>query len=214
MSKKYYAVKKGFKTGVFETWEETKSYIDGFSGAVYKSFKTKNEAWDFLRNKPTSEVKAKPIVKKPFGLEDLVSAIAYTDGSYLSEGNNYSYGTVVLWKDREYYFSQRFNDQENASLRNVAGELEGAKKAMKFAFDQKIQYLIIHHDYQGVASWATREWKANLPATQAYQEFYDQISTRVNVEFKWVKGHSGDHYNDLADQLAANATFELYEGVK
>lgn len=30
---KYYAVRKGYKTGIFVDWEECKSYVCGFSGA-------------------------------------------------------------------------------------------------------------------------------------------------------------------------------------
>lgn len=39
MTKKYYAVKVGTTTGIFETWEECKASVEGFPGAVYKSFK-------------------------------------------------------------------------------------------------------------------------------------------------------------------------------
>lgn len=40
-SKKYYVVWKGFKTGVFEKWEDCKKQTDGFHGAQFKSFKSK-----------------------------------------------------------------------------------------------------------------------------------------------------------------------------
>ncbi len=43
-SKKYYAVLKGRKTGIFTTWRDCEEQIDGFSGALYKSFKTRGEA--------------------------------------------------------------------------------------------------------------------------------------------------------------------------
>ena len=39
MAGKIYAVRKGRKTGIFQTWDETKEQVDGFSGAEYKSFK-------------------------------------------------------------------------------------------------------------------------------------------------------------------------------
>jgi len=43
-SKKYYAVLKGRKTGVFTNWSDCEEQIDRFSGALYKSFKTRGEA--------------------------------------------------------------------------------------------------------------------------------------------------------------------------
>lgn len=43
-SKKYYAVLKGRKTGVFANWSDCEEQIYRFSGALYKSFKTRGEA--------------------------------------------------------------------------------------------------------------------------------------------------------------------------
>ena len=36
-------------------------------------------------------------------------------------------------------------------------------------------------------------------------EFYKDASKLVDVDFIKVKGHSGDKYNDLADELAKKA---------
>lgn len=41
---KYYAVMRGRKTGIFTNWAECEEQIQGFSGAAYKSFKTRQEA--------------------------------------------------------------------------------------------------------------------------------------------------------------------------
>ena len=37
---KFYAVQKGKQTGIFGTWDECRRMVQGFSGAVYKSFET------------------------------------------------------------------------------------------------------------------------------------------------------------------------------
>ena len=42
--KKYYAVKKGYKTGVFDNWTDCQSAISGYSNAEYKGFATEEEA--------------------------------------------------------------------------------------------------------------------------------------------------------------------------
>jgi ribonuclease HI len=42
--KKFYTVWIGNETGVFDSWEECKKAIEGFNGAKYKSFLTKEEA--------------------------------------------------------------------------------------------------------------------------------------------------------------------------
>ncbi|AVP49388.1 ribonuclease H family protein [Williamsoniiplasma luminosum] len=213
MGKKFYAVKAGRKTGVFEDWDEVQNYISGYKNAVFKSFKTPQEAWDFMKNKPLMTPE-KPIISKNFEIiENADCALAYTDGSFDPLTNTYSYGTVILWKDKVIKMSQRFDNQIIVALRNVAGELEGAKRAMKFAQSNKIKELIIHHDYIGVAKWSLGQWKANLPYTQEYVAFAQQIQKDVKLNFVWVKGHSGDHYNELADQLAGQATLKEYRKV-
>jgi ribonuclease HI/viroplasmin and RNaseH domain-containing protein len=49
-NKKFYAVIKGFRTGIFHTWEECKKNVHGFSGAKYKSFKTEALANEYVRS--------------------------------------------------------------------------------------------------------------------------------------------------------------------
>ena len=44
MSKKYYVVWKGVKTGVFSVWSEVKANIDGRSDAQYMGFPSEQEA--------------------------------------------------------------------------------------------------------------------------------------------------------------------------
>lgn len=39
--KKFYAVRVGRVPGIYESWEECKINTHGFSGSVFKSFKTK-----------------------------------------------------------------------------------------------------------------------------------------------------------------------------
>ena len=49
---KLYAVRKGFKPGVYRSWKECERQVKGFSGAVYKSFKTLAEATTFVETTP------------------------------------------------------------------------------------------------------------------------------------------------------------------
>ena len=54
MAKKYYVVWKGRTPGIFTTWNECKSQVDGFAGARYKSFPTLGEAESALGGKTSS----------------------------------------------------------------------------------------------------------------------------------------------------------------
>ena len=193
MATKYYAVKAGKKTGIFLTWEECKEQVNGFSGAAYKSFTSKEEAENFLNSG----------IKKT--VPDKSGVIAYVDGSYHMHTKEFSYGMVILKDGKEYCFSEKFEDPELALMRNVAGEIMGAKAAMEYALQQGIKSLIIYHDYEGIAKWCLNEWKTNKEGTKKYKEFYDSIKDKIQIQFVKVKGHSNDKYNDMADRLAKDA---------
>ena len=44
MSKKYYVVLKGTRTGIFDSWPQAKAQIDGRSDAQYMGFPSKESA--------------------------------------------------------------------------------------------------------------------------------------------------------------------------
>ena len=84
---------------------------------------------------------------------------------------------------------------------------DGAQVAMKMAVEQGAESLTIVHDYQGIASWCTGEWKTNKEGTKAYKAYFDSLKDKIIIHFQKVKGHSGDEYNDLADELAKSVIF-------
>ncbi|KAL7436258.1 hypothetical protein ACHAXM_005212 [Skeletonema potamos] len=45
---KWYAVSKGRVPGIYETWDECRAQTAGFSGAIFKSYKTRDEAEAFM----------------------------------------------------------------------------------------------------------------------------------------------------------------------
>lgn len=196
MAKKFYAVKKGKKTGIFTSWDECKQHVHGYPGAEFKSFASKAEAETYLNGSHSGKTNATPPESE---------VVAYVDGSFYKEKAEFSYGAVVFFKGVQYRFSEKFNDPELAAMRNVAGELKGSEKAMAFAADHGAKSLTIHHDYEGIAKWCTGEWRAKKTGTQAYKRYYDNVAKNVNIEFIKVKAHSGDEYNDLADELAKDA---------
>ncbi|MGN0382939.1 MAG: viroplasmin family protein [Eubacterium sp.] len=199
MSQKIYAVKKGITPGIYNTWEECKAMVNGFSGAEYKSFKNINDAYNYMNDKNATSDSVPE--------SDAEHAIAYVDGSFNIKTNMFSYGIVLFYNGKELHFSQKFDDPKLASMRNVAGEIYGAWEAMKYAISNSIPSLIIYHDYEGIAKWCEGSWKTNKETTIAYKQYYDSIKDKIHIEFRKVKGHSGDKYNDLADELAKSAIF-------
>lgn len=187
--KKYYAVKNGRKIGIFGTWEKCKAQVDGFSGAEYKSFAKKTEAEAYLKGE-SSEISGN---------------FAYVDGSFNAVTNEFSFGAVINIDGVENEFSAKFSDTELAAMRNVAGEIKGAEFVMKYCVAQGISEIDLYFDYNGIEKWCTGEWKANKEGTVHYRNFYLSIKDKLKVNFKKVKGHSGDRLNDRADRLAKDA---------
>ncbi|MGL5260488.1 MAG: viroplasmin family protein [Lachnospiraceae bacterium] len=196
MAKKFYAIRKGNKTGVFTTWEECKKYIHGYSGAEYKSFLTLDEAKQYIDVGAAYE---KQVNTRSKGVE------AYVDGSYHATTKEFSYGMIILENGQEHMFYKKFQDEELAKMRNVAGEILGARAAMEYALEHGILEISIYYDYEGIAKWCLGDWKTNKDGTKDYKAFYDSIKDRVKVNFVKVKGHSNDKYNDIADGLAKKA---------
>lgn len=188
---KYYAVKSGRKKGIFLTWEDCKEQVDGFEGAEYKSFTNIMDAESYLVDEH--------VEKKVDG------PVAYVDGSFKEETNEYSFGVVLLIDGKEYYFKKSFPSDELSSMRNVAGEIKAAGFIILYCLNRGINKLTIYHDYEGISKWYQNEWKANLFGTKKYQEFANEVKNQIDVTFVKVKSHSNDHYNDLADKLAKEA---------
>lgn len=204
MAKKYYAVRKGRKTGVFATWAECQKQVTGFSGAEFKSFGTMEEARIFAGSNAPADCGVAAGNRIP-SQNSSGGVIAYVDGSYRSDTGEFSYGMVILQDGEEHTFCQKMTDKELALMHNVAGEIKGSEAAMQYAMDHNISEITIYHDYEGIAKWCTGAWKANKSGTQAYQAFYQAAVKKVKIHFVKVKGHSNDKYNDMADQLAKSA---------
>lgn len=203
--KKYYAVKQGRVTGIYQSWNECKKQIDKFSGAIYKSFLTLEEAEQYMGVGKAVSVLEKVTTKQEKTEES--EMIAYVDGSYNKTTKEYSYGMVILYQGEELKFAEKVNEPSLATMRNVAGEIKGAEAAMRYAIEQRCSSIIIYHDYEGIARWCLGEWKTNKEGTKAYKAYYDSIKEKLHVTFQKVKGHSGDKYNEMADQLAKSAIF-------
>lgn len=193
MAGKYYAVRKGRKTGIFRIWEECKASVSGYPGAEYKSFPVLEQAEEYLGGSVQEAEKKEGYVP------------VYVDGSYNSATKEFSYGMVVLLEEEILTFHQKYEDEELAAMHNVAGEIKGAEAAMRYAMENNIPRIAIYHDYEGIAKWCLGLWKTNKEGTRAYKAFYEEACKRIEIKFVKVAGHSGDKYNDMADKLAKEA---------
>ena len=123
--------------------------------------------------------------------------IAYTDGSY--KDGIYGYG-VRIGMEVEIYAG----GQETYGSANVTGECFAAIRAMDYAVKHKATELLICHDFEGVAKWATGEWKIKKSIAKTYVEYVNKYrEAGLKISFKKIVGHSGVTGNEIADCLAS-----------
>ena len=189
---KYYAVKKGRNPGIYQSWDSCLEEVKGYSGAIYKSFKSLEEAKAFLNDEEK---------KIEIGAN---SVIAYVDGSYNQKAKVYGSGVVYITENDQIELMKSYDDAYYIH-RNVAGEVKASEIAIEKAIEDKKEHIIIYHDYQGIESRASGDWKTNNDLTKSYKKFIDQAKKNIKISFVKVKGHSNDKLNDRADLLAKKA---------
>ena len=188
---KFYAVKKGHKTGIFLNWNECKMQTQGFKGALFKSFPTRIEAENYLNNEEASKLTEAADSRY----------YIYVDGSYIN--GNYSWGMAIYHQGKLIDTFNGIGKSADASkLHNVAGEIEAAMQATKWAIAND-EPIVICHDYIGLSQWALGHWKTNTELTREYAAFMKQNLKLIT--FKKVDGHTGVEGNELADKLAKQA---------
>lgn len=219
---KFYAVKKGRKNGIFTTWKECEDSVKGYPGAEFKSFKTEEEAKEYLTKNPNRKETIKSLKENELGnarssnktILPKGEAVAYVDGSYNKEKNIYGSGIVFFYEEKQLNLSRKGEDQEMLQMWNVAGEVEAAMYAMTLAKNLGLRRLTIYHDYNGIAGWVvgvenkgvrSKVWEANKPGAQKYKKFAKEIANNLELDFIKVAAHTGNKYNELADELAKTA---------
>lgn len=162
--------------------------VQGFKGALFKSFATLQEAQAYLHDEKAPDTAE----------QDDNRYYIYVDGSYIN--GRYSWGMAIYRRGKLVdTFSGAGKSEDASELHNVAGEIEGAMEAAKWAAANG-EKIVICHDYIGLSEWATGRWKANKDLTKYYAQFMKQYMDLIS--FKKVAGHTGVQGNELADKLA------------
>ena len=199
---KYYTVRKGREPGIYTTWPECEKQVKGFSGAEYKSFSDKTSAENYLNNINTTNIEnithdTNNTINYP---------LAFIDGSFNKDTNTYGYGGFVsITRTESIKISGCGNNPEMASMRNVAGEILGAMAAIEIALEKNLTEIDIYYDYEGIAKWASGEWKRNNPYTANYHDFIKKHENEIKIKFIKVEAHTGIPGNELADKIAKRA---------
>ena len=218
---KFYAVKKGKTPGIYRTWSDCQKQVKGFSGAVYKSFTTLKEAEAFMENGD------QPVTKNSQGEEirwltkdgknGMVNAdtmSVYVDGSFDKKSGYFGYGGVVIYQDTVKTYKGGRNTEGLAKMRNVAGEIIATMHAVKIAQKSGAKNVVIYHDYRGIAEWALGSWQAKNDYTKEYQSYMQDKAKELAIGFVKVAAHTGNKYNEEADQLAKDGILQAKSASK
>lgn len=210
----FYAVRKGLNPGIYYTWEDCQSQINGFSGAEFKKFKTEQEALDFIQNTndvnyyKKKEKKENSITKRNEKQDiNLPDVYAFVDGSFNPSTGIYGYGGFVVVNGVKNIIQGSGNNSDMSNMNNVAGEILGSKAAIEFALENNLSEITILYDYKGIECWTKQPgekdfWKANLSETIAYRDFVAQARQKMKINFLKVAAHTGIDGNEEADKLA------------
>ena len=191
----YYSVFKGFIIGIYKSWKECEKQVKGYKGAIYKKFKSENEANFFLKN---------GLVKDE---ENNVMKV-YTDGSCINNGKKGSKGGIGV------YFGE--NDERNVSkslrlekVTNNIAELSALNEALDI-LDNNEEDIIVYTDSKYVILCCTSygekqnisNWRNEIPNKNLVRVVYEKLKRKKNISLEYVRGHNNNYGNEMADKLA------------
>ena len=136
-------------------------------------------------------------------LENTLEVVAYVDGSFNAETGTYG-AAAILTMNGEVITSATSTGTKMSQMRNVGGEISAAMLAVKLAEQVMADSLIVRYDYEGIEKWPTGEWGAKNDYTKAYRDFMLRKRS-FTISYEHVKAHSGDKFNEMADDMAIKA---------
>lgn len=168
---KYYAIREGFKTGIYREWEEVKTIVHGYPGAVYKSFYSKEEAEEFMnKGKEFSVLKA----------DALTAKISYNKGSNPSD----SYCIIDYYQNNEKLYEENVTINYNRNIKYEHDiEFLAVVRAMQRAIDLGHDWINIIYDYPGVLDYLTGYWTAREDSANIYIRRFSILNNKINVGF-------------------------------
>jgi ribonuclease HI len=232
--KKFYAVKRGHKPGIYTNWVECRTQVEGFSRAVYAGFSTLREAEAYLNGGserisiPAAQLEIEIAVSVPQFLPGLDQGpprkmvTIYADGACSPNPGPGGYGTLIIHEDRRKELSAGFRLTTNNRM-EILGCIAGLM-ALTQPCDVMIcsdsKYVVDAMSKSWALRWRKHGWKRREKTGEMKEvlnvDLWIQmldLCDRHRVRFNWVRGHSGNAGNERCDQLARAAAVSEALGI-
>ena len=133
----------------------------------------------------------------------------YTDGACSGNPGKGGWGAVLIYRDKQKHLSGSaiLTTNNKMELTATIEALKAIKKSSDIELYTDSQY-VKNGINLWIINWKKNGWKTANKKEVANKDLWIELDKHVaqhNITWFWVKGHSGNHYNEIADNLAVNA---------
>ena len=136
----------------------------------------------------------------------------YTDGACSGNPGKGGWGAILIYDKEKKYMSgsKELTTNNQMELTATIEALKAISKPSNIALYTDSQY-VKNGITSWIFNWKKNGWKTANKKPVANKDLWIELEKYVDfhsVNWFWVKGHSGDHYNEIADKLAVKAMNE------
>ena len=137
----------------------------------------------------------------------------YTDGACRGNPGPGGWGALLRYGDvdKQLYGGEHFTTNNRMELKAVIEALSALSKPCKVTLTSDSTYVL-----KGISdwlpNWKKRGWRTAGKKPVKNEDLWktlDDLAEMHEIEWHWVKGHSGHIENELVDQLANRGIDEL-----
>ena len=220
--KKYYAVVRGRKPGIYDHWsgqDGAEAQVKGYTDALYKGFATLSDSQEWYSSISGGKEPALNIKRMESESSNRVDqrtalkvgkVVIYTDGSAITNPGPGGYGVVLLSgnKRREFSGGYRLTTNNRMELTACIIGLKSLKTKSEVVLFSDSKYVVDSILKGWARRWWANRWMKNKREKVENHDLWRQLlrlCDQHEVEFVWVPGHAGNPENERCDQLSREA---------